>query len=424
MSQPLHFSPSAVRAGNGYSSLTATFAVPDVEAFQSFFVRARLRAWPYLIPKINRHRQRRAKLYVQFSFSTTATRPKESDSALSIGIALHAHAQRWRHIINDYPRSHLVGLYRIPYGCYVEHDNPTTPVKIGDPVGFVTDLSNSGNHLVAPSPGARPTLRRDAHGYYLEFDGVDDELRAVGLSNLFYDRSFTLVGLLRGNKVQNAPLFGVFNDPFGASLEARFSLGAISERFRHRGALLPGHTYANALADRLRFAVFDLKGLGTLTAVPNKISSCDASLDASVTTDGSAHKIADRPVQLSASAAVSVAGTKYVHAAFSATISASLNAETIRPRDASVQLSASASFSAEGNEVVIADGSLSAAAQVAASALRYSNASAALASSTSFAMQVSSAYEMLGDDSGFAIDFTDDNFLGDEGHYGSMIVRD
>lgn len=62
---------------------------------------------------------------------------------------------------------------------YVEKSAETTLASVGGPVGTVRDLSGGGNHLRAPTDAARPTLRNSGALYWLEFDGVDDVMRAA-----------------------------------------------------------------------------------------------------------------------------------------------------------------------------------------------------------------------------------------------------
>lgn len=58
-----------------------------------------------------------------------------------------------------------------------QNSNGTTAVAVGDPVGFVADKSGRGNNATQATSTKRPILRQAAGGYYyLEFDGVDDEL--------------------------------------------------------------------------------------------------------------------------------------------------------------------------------------------------------------------------------------------------------
>ena len=55
----------------------------------------------------------------------------------------------------------------------------TTAAVIGSPVGQLRDKSGNGNHMVAPFDSARPILRQTVGGkYYLQFDGIDDEMQA------------------------------------------------------------------------------------------------------------------------------------------------------------------------------------------------------------------------------------------------------
>lgn len=60
----------------------------------------------------------------------------------------------------------------------------TTPSGVGTVVGTILDKSGNGNHAVAALDAARPILRQDGAGrYYLEFDGVDDQLSGPSLVN-------------------------------------------------------------------------------------------------------------------------------------------------------------------------------------------------------------------------------------------------
>ena len=59
-------------------------------------------------------------------------------------------------------------------GTLYQDSDGTIPVTaVGDPVGFVTDRSSNGNHLIQTTNSKRPVLRQDTSGYYyLEFDGA------------------------------------------------------------------------------------------------------------------------------------------------------------------------------------------------------------------------------------------------------------
>jgi hypothetical protein len=68
---------------------------------------------------------------------------------------------------------------------YQDRAGTTLVSGAGDVVGKMLDLSGEGNHSVAPSDAARPTLRIDANGkYYLERDIVDDNLPITWPTNL------------------------------------------------------------------------------------------------------------------------------------------------------------------------------------------------------------------------------------------------
>ena len=55
----------------------------------------------------------------------------------------------------------------------------TVPAAVDGPVGRLADKSGRGNHAVQAVAAARPTLRSESGRLYLEFDGVDDCLRAA-----------------------------------------------------------------------------------------------------------------------------------------------------------------------------------------------------------------------------------------------------
>lgn len=64
-----------------------------------------------------------------------------------------------------------------------------TPAAVGQPVGYIADKSGRGNHATQATTASKPTLRQDASGnYYLEFDGVDDWLRATFAISKPWDR--------------------------------------------------------------------------------------------------------------------------------------------------------------------------------------------------------------------------------------------
>ena len=66
-----------------------------------------------------------------------------------------------------------------PANCF-QNSNGTGACAVGDPVGYLTDLSGNGHHAIQATSGSRPILRQDAAGnYYLEFDATDDYLRSA-----------------------------------------------------------------------------------------------------------------------------------------------------------------------------------------------------------------------------------------------------
>ena len=64
-----------------------------------------------------------------------------------------------------------------------EPDQSGSVPAVGDVVRFIADKSGNGNDATSPTFANSPVLRQDGNGnYYLEFDGVEDEL--VSQSNI------------------------------------------------------------------------------------------------------------------------------------------------------------------------------------------------------------------------------------------------
>jgi len=67
-----------------------------------------------------------------------------------------------------------------------------------DPVGYVADLSGNGRHIVQATAGNRPLYKTDGAAHWIEFDGVNDRLRAAGLAPLDANINMTFVVMTRG----------------------------------------------------------------------------------------------------------------------------------------------------------------------------------------------------------------------------------
>lgn len=115
-----------------------------------------------------------------------------------------------------------------------QNSNGTTAAVVGQPVGYVADLSGNGFHLIQATAAARPTLRQDATTllYYLERDGVDDTMASAASVTL--DQS---VGAYLGAGMEtngafsattNYSMFGLVTD--GSS---RFDLTVRAENPNH-----------------------------------------------------------------------------------------------------------------------------------------------------------------------------------------------
>lgn len=72
------------------------------------------------------------------------------------------------------------GVWYEPKPQYLYQDAAgTVPVVDGDPVGLMLDLSGNGHHATQSADLARPIYRTDGVLHWLEFDGVDDYLKAA-----------------------------------------------------------------------------------------------------------------------------------------------------------------------------------------------------------------------------------------------------
>lgn len=88
----------------------------------------------------------------------------------------------------------------------------TTPAAVGDPVGTILDKSGNGHHATAVNDAARPVLRQDAGGrYYLESDGVNDELLSEMIPGLGLqiDMAVIAAGAAPGSTGMGMGLFGI-----------------------------------------------------------------------------------------------------------------------------------------------------------------------------------------------------------------------
>jgi hypothetical protein len=117
--------------------------------------------------------------------------------------------------------SDLGGVYApSPSTCFTDTDG-TTPAAVGDTVARINDLSGKAAHPVQATPGARPTLRQSAGGfYYLEFDGVDDFLSAPSAITVGADFYFGAAATIASGGTFLRSLFSTTTGPGGASTGA------------------------------------------------------------------------------------------------------------------------------------------------------------------------------------------------------------
>lgn len=76
-----------------------------------------------------------------------------------------------------YDVSNLSSMFRDSAG--------TIPASVGYPVGKQLDLSGNGNHRTQPTSGQRPMLRQNGSFYYLEYDGISENLISTSFAVSF-----------------------------------------------------------------------------------------------------------------------------------------------------------------------------------------------------------------------------------------------
>jgi hypothetical protein len=112
-----------------------------------------------------------------------------------------------------------------PAYCYVERTGGgTTLASVNGVVGTVRDRSGNAFHLQAPTDAARPLLRNSGALYWLEFDGVDDAMRAaftVGTTFARYS-AFASISYTGGERLYSG----------GSATQGELSQGVVSTEIR------------------------------------------------------------------------------------------------------------------------------------------------------------------------------------------------
>lgn len=119
-----------------------------------------------------------------------------------------------------------------------QDSSATVPAAVDAPVGYLADKSGRGNHLIQSVPAARPVLRQDGGGRrYLEYDGVDDDLRFAGSLVVTTGSATTFVALRNDLSVANGYAFGGDGDK-----------GIVLLYYGSTGQLRPAVSYAGGTA--------------------------------------------------------------------------------------------------------------------------------------------------------------------------------
>lgn len=108
---------------------------------------------------------------------------------------------------------------------------PSTPASVDGVVGTILDMSGNDNHMIAPSDGARATLRQSGDYYYLEFSATH-YYAADGIS---FSQSDTVFCAFRADVSATQYFIGSrFSSPrqrFSRSTGGLLRAGAINDTF-------------------------------------------------------------------------------------------------------------------------------------------------------------------------------------------------
>lgn len=109
-------------------------------------------------------------------------------------IALHRRRRRSGATFDPATVTNALAFWDVskPATLFQERTSPTTPAVADGVAGSVTDLTGNGRTLASTVDSRRPLLRAGSV-VHLEFDGIDDHLRAVFTAN----QPFTRVSLLK-----------------------------------------------------------------------------------------------------------------------------------------------------------------------------------------------------------------------------------
>lgn len=115
--------------------------------------------------------------------------------------------QTGAYIHNLFAAGEQGGIWRIaPETCY-QDINGTIPGVVGQPVGYVADLSGNGLHYKAGLNDQRPTLRQDSAGhYYLDTEGGTKRMAASAVNLSGTDKFTLVIGINKtGDSVAGSP---------------------------------------------------------------------------------------------------------------------------------------------------------------------------------------------------------------------------
>lgn len=141
----------------------------------------------------------------------------------------------------------------------------TTPVTaVGQPVGKINDKSGRGNHATQATAAARPVLRQDGNGkYYLEYDGVDDNLSTAAIDFTATDKMSVFAGITnnRNSQIQGFITLGssttegnFLNWLPGSAGQNHYEMGQFSGTNSYARWTAPAPPYTKVITEQLDLA--------------------------------------------------------------------------------------------------------------------------------------------------------------------------
>tara|TARA_R110000823_G_scaffold29141_4_gene84673 strand:+ start:5408 stop:7372 length:1965 start_codon:yes stop_codon:yes gene_type:complete len=92
-----------------------------------------------------------------------------------------------------------------------QNSNGTVDAVVGQPVGYIEDLSGNGHHAIQATSTKKPILRETGGLYSLDFDGVDDGLVSTSIDFTSTDSMSMFAGARKTDNARNQMVFELSN---------------------------------------------------------------------------------------------------------------------------------------------------------------------------------------------------------------------